>query len=632
MGDFNLSVAMVKRRFEQPLNLTRMTPVNGDMTRYATRRGRHIRSALDHILMSVHCTHAYVKVERDYDMSDHWPVRCWVDIQGDGIHDDFELVHSKLTSQDDWQTPRRRRVNTKKLSECSFRVATNNRWSLLAVEVEDVLQEVDKMEPGSVVTEAVERKVHQVGSSFTNVFSEVLSENNCWTDHGRRRRNRSRKGSRASKTLKQLINRRWLLYRNLSSEGIVARGDPRYRVLLKRCRKQVQKERLEAWIKFVDNGMAALKENDSKAHWRWIHLINGLGRNTQRCQSLCPVYDPQKPNKLATSGDEIREVWRGRYDRLLGTPGVQRSIDEWTALVLKEHDHVISRYPTMPSCDEPISIGELWQAIRASKKGKAPGLDAMPYELFQSVLDFNLESGIPPLLRCYHGLVNVIFRSCVITRCWQVSELLNVLKPRRDSSFVPSYRPISLIACGIKLLCWVLTHRIQSWLSEQQILTKLQAGFRRGEECMGHVVSLYEICKRRSNANKKTYVAFIDFENAYDKVSHEGLFAKLFFYGIRGRVLDFIIALYSNSYWKLRDDQEYKGKCSRGLRQGCTMSPIIFDLFINGLLVRLRNLGVHVQTRRRDSKVPGLLLADDVAVLASSRRTLMTALEWINAT
>ena len=120
MGDFNLSVAMVKRRFEQPLNLTRMTPVNGDMTRYATRRGRHIRSALDHILMSVHCTHPYVKVERDYDMSDHWPVRCWVDIQGDGIHDDFELVHSKLTSQDDWQTPRRRRVNTKKLSECSF--------------------------------------------------------------------------------------------------------------------------------------------------------------------------------------------------------------------------------------------------------------------------------------------------------------------------------------------------------------------------------------------------------------------------------------------------------------------------------------------------------------------------------
>ena len=113
---------------------------------------------------------------------------------------------------------------------------------------------------------------------------------------------------------------------------------------------------------------------------------------------------------------------------------------------------------------------------------------------------------------------------------------------------------------------------------------------------------MVETVQRRSIEGKPTFLLFIDLTKAYDTVPHEALFAKMQQMGIRGRMLEFVRALYASSEICLRlpgyDPPSFL--LERGLRQGCPMSPILFDIFINDIYGepdQLR-LGLGVYTRQ----------------------------------
>ena len=52
-----------------------------------------------------------------------------------------------------------------------------------------------------------------------------------------------------------------------------------------------------------------------------------------------------------------------------------------------------------------------------------------------------------------------------------------------------------------------------------------------------------------------------------------------------------------------------------GLKQGCSLSTLFFNLFVNDLVVRLNSLDIGVDIG--GEKVTALLYADDLAVVAS---------------
>ncbi|PVU92246.1 hypothetical protein BB561_003958 [Smittium simulii] len=70
--------------------------------------------------------------------------------------------------------------------------------------------------------------------------------------------------------------------------------------------------------------------------------------------------------------------------------------------------------------------------------------------------------------------------------------------------------------------------------------SELRTDFRAKERCVAQATTLYEIIKRRELANIKTYIGFIDFKKAYDRVPHDQLFHKLEYSGIGGKLLQVI--------------------------------------------------------------------------------------------
>jgi hypothetical protein len=203
------------------------------------------------------------------------------------------------------------------------------------------------------------------------------------------------------------------------------------------------------------------------------------------------------------------------------------------------------------------------------------------------------------LIRRIHELLNESWIKVKIPELQETALIIPIHKD--DDPFdMDNYRGISIITDLLKILTSILNTRLKNAALKHNLIRKEQAGFRSKEECMAQVISLYEIVNRRKLTGRETFACFIDFRKAYDTVPHEALFLKLERMGIRGRILEFIRALYNQSFQAVRigaGSNKLIGEqfqLLRGLRQECPLSPILFNLFINDILDNCGTWAVRV--------------------------------------
>jgi hypothetical protein len=182
----------------------------------------------------------------------------------------------------------------------------------------------------------------------------------------------------------------------------------------------------------------------------------------------------------------------------------------------------------------------------------------------------------------------------------------------------------------MKVVTVMMADRLSKVLEANEILTTEQGGFRSNEEAIAQFIALAEIVRRRRLKGDKTYIVFIDFYKAFDKVMHEALFEKLDAMGFKGHFLELLMAIYKTSKACLRvgDDNSPFYDMLRGTRQGCPLSPILFLIFINDFLDYIPE-GVNVPGMLTGRKCPGLLFADDVAGLCDSVENVHKLLDGV---
>ena len=133
-----------------------------------------------------------------------------------------------------------------------------------------------------------------------------------------------------------------------------------------------------------------------------------------------------------------------------------------------------------------------------------------------------------------------------------------------------------------------------------------------------------------------TFVTFIDFSKAFDRVNRESLLYKLLHYPypIDGKMYHIIKALYSNtmSCVKINELRTEWFETLQGVRQGDNLSQTLFALFVNDLAMEIKAMNVGVKAGER--QVPILLYADDVAIISETETDMQAMLnvvrEWYN--
>jgi len=84
------------------------------------------------------------------------------------------------------------------------------------------------------------------------------------------------------------------------------------------------------------------------------------------------------------------------------------------------------------------------------------------------------------------------------------------------------------------------------------------------------------------SGRNSTYTCFVDFKSAFDTVSRTALIYKVIKMGIGGCFVDILIDMYSDVQYCVKQENGYTNSFSSniGVKQGCVLSPTLFNMLI----------------------------------------------------
>ena len=260
----------------------------------------------------------------------------------------------------------------------------------------------------------------------------------------------------------------------------------------------------------------------------------------------------------------------------------------------------------------PISLGEVEDALSDMDGGRASGPDGVHPRLLKELPREALE--------VIRALFERSFRESRVPQSWRVGEVVPLLKAGKDPSQIGSFRPVCLTACLGKWMERVLVRRLSWMLESSGWLSACQAGFREGMSVNDQLVRLSQCIWDGYELREKTGLVLYDFARAYDRVWRDGLLWKLTEAGVSRTMVRWVQTWLSNRLvWVKVDGVRSRRHLFRqGLPQGAVLSPILFLVYVNDLVVKL------------SERVEVSAFADDLAVWKSARNVAVCRreLQW----
>ena len=249
-----------------------------------------------------------------------------------------------------------------------------------------------------------------------------------------------------------------------------------------------------------------------------------------------------------------------------------------------------------------ITEEEVAKVVRSVTMGRAAGPDGLMSEFFYY--------GGSIMNQVLQALLQKIADKCQIPVEWREANVALIFKNKGDRKEVVNYRPISLTVTARRIYERIIKKDLQQ---AERLLAHTQGGFRKKRSTLHQVYSWAEF-----NHNEKFKNVLLDLKAAYDLVDRRILWNKLAnHYRVPYSTIKRLQSLFDHneSYLVINGTKSRGIKCERGLMQGSSLSPILFNLFINELLMNLKTAS---QITKCGIKINNLAFADDIILMAKN--------------
>ena len=362
----------------------------------------------------------------------------------------------------------------------------------------------------------------------------------------------------------------------------------------KAVKKQIRKDKR----KWLDNRAEEAEEAATQHHMKTLYELTKVLSNQKPRQSIA-IKD--KEGKILTSSEDRRKRWKEHFSEILNR-------DEPQTPVTAEEEEEIEDIDT-----NPPTLAEIQNAIKRLKNGKAAGEDLIVAELLKADVSFTSK-------KIKHILDEVWKQERTPLR-WKRGIIVKLPK-KGDLKNCKNWRGITLLPVVSKVLGRIVIDRIRNGVDNK--LRKEQAGYRTGRGTTDQVFVLRNIIEQCNEWQAPLYINFVDFEKAFDSVHRESLWIIMKSYGIPGKIIGVVKALYNNFECAVMDEGQTTEwfKIKTGVKQGCNMSGFLFLLIIDWIMKRTAGNGENGIRWKFTTKLDDLDFADDIALLSSTKQQI----------
>src|SRR6218665_2715647 len=206
-----------------------------------------------------------------------------------------------------------------------------------------------------------------------------------------------------------------------------------------------------------------------------------------------------------------------------------------------------------------------------------------------------------------------------------------LIEKKANATECGDFRTISLIPHASKIVLTILTNRITT--KAEEFLGKNQFGFRKGCGTREAIGVMRMLCERSLEHDNELYICFVDFEKAFDRVKWTKLWHILKTIGIDWRDRRLISNLYLQQEAIIRVGNGYSKPAyiGRGLRQGCPLSPILFLIYSEMMMIDAME-EIEEGIKVGGELVKDVRFADDQGMVAGSEGGLQKLMDGLNRT